>query len=228
MFICMEGIDGAGKTSAARILANDLRATGRSVFLAEHNRYRASTPFADSQMLGLRRLQLASVESSGYAQLSELHWILLKGSYYSLADQHVITPALQSGQIVVADGWFYKFAARIASSGATSVTEVLRYYRDIRHPNHVFLLDVEPRLAAARLGTFNSGELGPANVSTMQPAVAFAEFQSAVRANLLSFAASHEWVTVLTSHRSAAQTAALIKDRVERFLQDAEPTAEVV
>lgn len=228
MFVCLEGIDGAGKTSTARILVDELRASGRLVCLAEHNRYRARTPFADSHLQGLRSLQAASSESFGYVEVSELHWILLKASYYSLADQHVITPALEAGQIVVADGWYFKFAARIASNGTMSMAEVVRHYGDVSQPSLVFLLDIEPGVAADRLGTFNCGELGRANVGTTQPAVAFTEFQSAVRAELLGFASSHGWVIVPVSRRSARQAAALIKEQIEHCQRAAEPTAEVV
>jgi dTMP kinase len=219
MFICIEGIDGAGKTSAARILVEDLRSQGWPVYLAEHNRYRASTPSADSHLLSLRSLQAAAVESSSYAEFSELHWTLLKAAYYALIDQHVITPALQAGQIVVADGWFYKFAARIASNGITSMSQILPYYNEVRHPDLVFLLDVEPGVAASRLGNFNSGELGPTNVRAIHPAMAFTEYQSAVRANLHRFATSKGWLIVSGSHRSAAQTAKRIRDDLGRLVQ---------
>ncbi|MDQ1024742.1 dTMP kinase [Streptomyces umbrinus] len=207
MFICISGIDGSGKTSTAAALVDILQQEGHSAIFVKHNSTQTRRPYANAQLQNLRKIQLQGLESP-YNELPDLHWILLRGSYYAIIDHHVVIPALRAGDAVVADGWFYKFAARMASNGAHSMHEVLKHFDQVSDADHKFLLDVPPKVAATRLGTFNAGELGPKNIGTTSPMEAFVEYQSEVRENLINFAREDKWTIISEPDACASDIAA--------------------
>ncbi|MGI5500133.1 dTMP kinase [Lentzea sp. CA-135723] len=212
MFLALEGIDGAGKSSTAVAVAALLRQRGEAVRLVRHNAAEPDDPFVAEYLGGLRALQEMSLRGP-YFRLGDPHWVLIRASYYALVDRCVITPALESGHVVVADGWFHKFVARVAAGGVREKgdfdrpEQMLPLFAPVRRPDGVFLLDTPVVTAAARrMATVNPGELGPQNAGTSTPEKAFVAYQSAVRRHLLAMAG--RWRVVRTAERDVLSIAA--------------------
>ncbi|MFD4673349.1 dTMP kinase [Lentzea sp. NPDC058450] len=212
MFIALEGIDGAGKSITAAAVAARLRQRGEAVRLVRHNAAAPDDPFVAEYLGGLRALQEMSLRGP-YFRLGDPHWVLIRASYYALVDRCVITPALERGQVVVADGWFHKFVARVAAAGVREKgdfdrpEQILPLFAPVRLPDRVFLLDTPVATAAARrMATVNPGELGPQNAGTGSPEQAFVRYQSDVRGHLLAMAG--RWRVVRTAGRDVSGVAA--------------------
>ena len=208
MFLCLEGIDGAGKSSVAAELGVRLRRSGHDVQVMTHNAVTTQLPFADTYLSGLRALWQASL-GQPFQQLGDLHWVLVKASYYAVVDHCVIRPARADGRTGLADGWFYKFAARIASNETMSgpVTEIVGRFAGITPPDRVFLLDVDPRLAASRREDFTAGELGPRRAAGADQVQTFVAYQTAVRGHLRTLATQLGWQVLAAPFVSAEHTA---------------------
>lgn len=220
MFICLEGIDGAGKTTVARELAPMIETVGRPVRLLAHNAVRVGDPFVDSYLDGLRELWQKSLHEP-FCKLGDLHWVLVKAGYYAAVDHCAVGPALAAGEIVLGDGWFYKFAARIASNGGRALPDTVAHFDGVRAPDLTVLIDVDPRLAATRRqDDFNSGELGPANIGSARPAEAFIAYQSAVRQHLVALARDRRWTVVGAPFGSPRDTAEHIWTRLKTCLKE--------
>ncbi|SDJ46514.1 Thymidylate kinase [Lentzea albidocapillata subsp. violacea] len=214
VFVALEGIDGAGKSSTATAVADRLRGRGRTVRLVRHNAAAPDDPFVAEYLDGLRALQQMSLRGP-YFRLGDPHWVLIRASYYALVDRCVITPALERGHVVVADGWFHKFVARIAAGGVRArgdfdrPEQILPLFAPVRRPDRVFLLDTPVTTAAARrMADVNPGELGPQHAQTSTPEAAFVTYQSAVRGHLLSMAVAGRWHVVRTALRDVDGIAA--------------------
>ncbi|ANZ39763.1 hypothetical protein BBK82_30715 [Lentzea guizhouensis] len=214
VFIALEGIDGSGKSSTAAAVAARLRRRADVVRLVRHNAVEPDDPFVAEYLDGLRALQQMSLRGP-YFRLGDPHWVLIRASYYALVDRCVITPALERGHVVVADGWFHKFVARIAAGGVRArgdfdrPDQILPLFAPVRRPDLVFLLDTPVATAAARrMATVNPGELGPQNAGTSSPEKAFVSYQSAVRGHLLSMAVAGRWHVVRTAARDVGSVAA--------------------
>jgi dTMP kinase len=143
--IALEGVDGSGKTTQARRLAEALRKAGWDVVLT---REPGGTPLGEQ----LRRILLQSPvpPATGPAPRTEL---LL---YLADRAQHlyeVIEPALRSRQIVVSDRFIdstlvYQGIAR--GFGVELLIEVHQKLGVLRWPDCTVLLDVDPRLGLQR------------------------------------------------------------------------------
>ena len=141
LFLTVEGVEGAGKTTQVARLAERLRAAGRGVLVV---REPGGTPLAEEA----RRLVLDPALEPGAA--AELFLILV-----ARADlvQRVVRPALEAGTTVIADRFdlstrAYQIGGR--GLGAAEVAAANRLATGGLQPDLVVVLDVAPEVGRAR------------------------------------------------------------------------------
>jgi dTMP kinase len=201
LFISFEGIDGVGKSTQVRLLAEHLGEAGRSVFLT---REPGGTALGDS----IRELLL---HSKGH--IDDRAEALL---YAADRAQHValeVEPALASGKDVITDRYLdssvaYQGAGR--DLGADEVRALSMFAVKGLLPNLTVLLDLSAEQAATRLAGTELDRLESEK----------AEFFEAVRQGFLSLAAAEpdRWL-VLDASLPAQDIAAAIRIRVASLLQ---------
>ncbi|MFD4004657.1 aminotransferase class I/II-fold pyridoxal phosphate-dependent enzyme [Streptomyces rubiginosohelvolus] len=156
-FIVLEGPDGAGKTTLARLTAELLAA--RNLRHLDRRQIAQTSPFVTHLMEQLANMLWNSGDSR---DLNDDFWAHLQASWFSAHGQHVVGPALAEGPVVV-DGWFHKMSAKLAGQG-WSRTDLDRLFAKVRRPDHVILLRTSPRtMWARREGTLRPTELGMHN-----------------------------------------------------------------
>lgn len=141
MFISFEGIDGCGKSTQARLLAEALRAEGRDVVLT---REPGGSPGAEE----IRRLL---VEGAGERWSAETECLLFTAARRDHLER-TICPALDAGKTVITD----RFAdSTRVYQGATRGD--LRGFVDRMHdlaiavePDLTFVIDLDPETALGR------------------------------------------------------------------------------
>lgn len=141
MFISFEGIDGCGKSTQARLLADALRTKGRDVVLT---REPGGSPGAEE----IRRLL---VEGAGERWSAETECLLFTAARRDHLER-TISPALAAGQTVITD----RFAdSTRVYQGATRGD--LRGFVDRMHdlaigvePDLTFVIDLDPETALGR------------------------------------------------------------------------------
>jgi dTMP kinase len=139
LFITLEGGEGAGKSTAARGLAEIFRAEGADVILT---REPGGTPGAEA----LRELLLGPVPLDALAQ-TMLH-------FAARADhaQEVIRPALARGAVVICDRYYDSTMAYQSYGQGVPIEAVAALIRLVNlHPDITFLLSLPPAAAQARL-----------------------------------------------------------------------------
>ena len=149
MFLTFEGIDGSGKSTQARLLAERLRAEGRDVVLT---REPGGSPGAEE----IRKL-LVSGDPDRWSPETE---ILLFTAARRDHLEKTILPALAAGRIVVSDRFadstrVYQGAARADLRGLVD-----RLHAEVigREPDLTFVIDMPPDKALARGLARRSGE----------------------------------------------------------------------
>src|SRR3989475_5140715 len=141
LFVVVEGPEGAGKSTLVRWLAARLRADGRRVMAV---RQPGGTPVAEAA----RKLALQFPHE--VAPVAELFLFLA-----ARADlvHHVIRPALEEGQAVVADRFdLSTIAYQVAGGGlpAADVTHAIRLATGGLIPDVTLVLDVPVEVGRAR------------------------------------------------------------------------------
>ena len=149
MFISLEGIDGSGKSTQARRLAETLRARGREVVLTRE-------PGGSTGAEAIRRL-LVEGDTDRWSPETEL---LLFNAARRDHLERTIRPALDRGAVVVSD----RFAdSTRVYQGATrgdlrDLVDRLHALVIGREPDRTFVIDMDPRAALDRGLARGSGE----------------------------------------------------------------------
>lgn len=141
MFLSFEGIDGCGKSTQARLLADALRARGMDVVLT---REPGGSPGAEE----IRRLL---VEGAGDRWSAETECLLFTAARRDHLER-TIRPALQAGQTVITDR--FADSTRVYQGAARGdLRELVDRLHDMliaTEPDRSFVLDIDPALGLSR------------------------------------------------------------------------------
>ena len=153
VFITLEGPDGAGKSTHARLLAGWLRRQGRRVLLTRE-------PGGTAVGMKLRRLLLDSKPGS----IDPLVELFLYEASRAVLVREVIRPALKKGRVVLLDrfqdstwvyqGWAGGMNLKLVETLGRTATGGLQ-------PDRTILLDVPTRRGLARVKRPNRMEAKP-------------------------------------------------------------------
>lgn len=153
VFISLEGIDGSGKSTQARLLAQHLRARGHEVVLT---REPGGSPGAEE----IRRLLV----EGGCERWSPETELLLFNAARRDHLERTIQPALARGAVVVSDRFadssrVYQGAAR---GDLRPLVEALHALAIGVEPDLTLVIDLDPAEALARTATREAGDAAPA------------------------------------------------------------------
>jgi dTMP kinase len=206
LFIALEGGEGAGKTTQARMLAIWLREQGFDVITTRE-------PGATKIGMRLRALLL----DTAHAEMSPRAEALMYAADRAQHVAEVIGPALARGAVVITDRYIdsslaYQGAAR--GLRAEDVAWLSHWATDGLMPDLTILLDLPPQLGLGR-------RTSSADRLEAEPS----EFHERVRAGFLDLARREpERYLVLDATRPSAELTAEIKERLPDLLPDPVPT----
>lgn len=141
LFVSFEGIDGSGKSTQARLLAETLRGTGREVVLTRE-------PGGSEGAEEIRRLLLTGDPARWSAETEILLFTAARRDHL----ERTIEPALARGAVVVTDRFadstrLYQGTARGHLRGLVDRLHAMMVGLE---PDLTFVIDVDPDLARAR------------------------------------------------------------------------------
>lgn len=206
-FITLEGIDGTGKSTQARLLVRHLRALGYTV---RKTREPGGTRLGER----IRDILMAST-TARLAPLAELALM------YAARAQHleeVVRPSLARGQLVVSDRFNDASLAYQGYGRQLGVATVRAFDRIVcgkTHPDLTILLDLAPRTSLARArGREKRSQAGQGRFEAQS-----LRFHERVRAGYLALARQDtQRVKVVQAGRAISEVQAEIRRLVEEFL----------
>ena len=191
VFICLEGLDGCGKTTQAKLLVRRLRKNFDAVYTAEPSGGRIGR-FIKKHCLHSNIRSPAVVEA-----------LLFAADRFDHVENTVL-PALKKGQIVVSDRYVY---SSLAYQGATGLELdwIEKMNKQAIRPDLAVFIDVEPETVVQRLKP---------KKSVMETL----ETQRKVRQVYLKFVEKGELVRI-DGNKPKKEVAAKLAVIVEKFLK---------
>ena len=191
VFICIEGIDGCGKTTQAKLLAKKLRKSHNALYTAEPSRGKIGTFIRKRCLYGEKRLSTV-VEALLFAADRVEHV------------ENEVLPALREGRLVISDRYVYSSLAYQGAAGL-SLEWIERVNEHALKPDLAVFLDVDPKTVMHRLKS---------KKSVMENT----ETQQKVRDVYLKFVAKGELVRI-DGNRAKAEVAEALSAVVLKFLE---------
>lgn len=141
MFITFEGIDGSGKSTQARQLAEALRADGHDVVLT---REPGGSPGAEE----IRRLVLEGDPDRWSAETEILLFTAARRDHL----ERTILPALEAGKVVISDRFAdsTRMYQGLSRGDLRATVDQLHKLMIGREPDLTFIIDMDPEVGLAR------------------------------------------------------------------------------
>jgi dTMP kinase len=136
-FVCIEGLDGSGKSTQARLLAERLQKTRKVLLTVEPSQGRIGTFIRQSYLYGENRLS-SVVEALLFAADRVDHV------------QNEIVPALETGDVVISDRYVYSSLAYQGAAGL-SLEWIEKVNSHALRPDIALFLDVDLGTVMKRL-----------------------------------------------------------------------------
>ncbi|MCW4054941.1 MAG: dTMP kinase [Candidatus Bathyarchaeota archaeon] len=136
-FICIEGLDGCGKTTQAKILAKKLRKSHSAVYTAEPSHGKIGTYIRRSYLYREKRLS------------SVLEALLFAADRIEHLETEVL-PALKEGRLVISDRYVYSSLAYQGAAGL-SLEWIEKINEHALQPDFAVFIDVDPKTVIHRL-----------------------------------------------------------------------------
>jgi dTMP kinase len=148
-FISFEGIDGSGKSTQARLLADHLRGTGRDVVLT---REPGGSP-------GAEQIRALVLEGDGDRWSPETELLLFTAARRDHLER-TIAPALEAGKIVICDRFAdsTRLYQGLARADLRKLVDQLHNLMIGREPDLTILIDMDPATGLGRALARGSGE----------------------------------------------------------------------
>lgn len=136
-FICIEGLDGCGKTTQAKLLAKKLRESHNAVYTTEPSRGKIGTYIRSSYLYGEKRLS------------NVIEALLFAADRIEHVENEVL-PALKQGRLVISDRYVYSSLAYQGAVGL-SLEWIEKVNEHALKPDLAVFIDVDPKIVMSRL-----------------------------------------------------------------------------
>jgi dTMP kinase len=136
-FICIEGLDGCGKTTQAKLLVKRLQKSHNAVYTAEPSRGKIGAFIRKSCLYGEKRLS------------SVVEALLFAADRLEHVENEVL-PALRQGRMVVSDRYIYSSLAYQGAAGL-SLEWIEKINEHALRPDFAIFIDVDPKIVMQRL-----------------------------------------------------------------------------
>lgn len=138
LFICVEGLDGCGKTTQTKLLVRRLRKKGYdAIYTAEPSRGKIGKFIKKYCLHGEKRVS------------SIVEALLFAADRFEHVEKEVI-PALNEGKLVVSDRYVYSSLA-YQGAGELDLKWIRRINEHVIRPDLAIFIDVEPKIVVQRL-----------------------------------------------------------------------------
>lgn len=221
--IVFEGLDGAGKTSVSELVVRALVERGCQCVYLRKKSAEVANGYLDSQLKAMAELIWGYNEDDPIDRLGDWHWLHKMTSYFNALDECFVGPALEQGNIVIADNWYFKFLARFAQKPKAIADHALACLSTVRSPNLVVYLKLSPEIAALRKERFSLGESGYMDGMHGATVSNFVTYQERISKTMDEMATAQGWRTVEASQSQREVVEEVVEQLFEYIAASVQP-----
>jgi thymidylate kinase len=213
--LVFEGVDGVGKSTVSRLVAEGLRASGHQLEFWDKKDTAFPNPFVERQMSAIKVALWDYPREANVLDMGNMHWMLLMASWFAAIDRQVVQPAREAGRLTVIDNWYYKFAARFLLKSDFDHQAVFSVFSLLAQPTKVIFLSVKPEVAAERKkGRFFPSECGVLEAPHLASAETFVAYQTQVQEKILSLCDRDNTIVVDATYGNAQEVAGKVLEQL--------------
>jgi dTMP kinase len=199
MIVAFEGIDGAGKSTTATLLATMLEESQIAVHLLRKSPDAVKAGRGATQMRDLHKLIWGRRQTEDRNDnIGTYYHLFLHAAWFAgLYECQVRSWLDDPDAITIADGWYYRSVAKAVIREGLSEAWALSLFEHSGNPDVVIFLDTDPATAWTRRGgIFKDSEIGCWDGYTGDRRESFIAYQSLIRTHLQHYASERSWITV--------------------------------
>jgi thymidylate kinase len=220
IFVCLEGIDCSGKTTAANMLARALSGAGLRACVIQKRTLLVESAYRQAQLDLLSAMLWRSRADDPIDQFSSEYWLFLLAAWHDALFTSCVVPARERGDIVIVDGWWFRYAARFRLKPGFDSSLLSTCFGAIGRPDLIFFVDVAPDVAALRKTAFSHSECcdvvsGLSDTSRNS----FIAFQTRVRTEFSRLPEWDDFSIVNAGDRPAASIVSEVLTRIDGHLE---------
>lgn len=221
MFVAIEGIDGAGKTTCAEALKDLLRDRGYQSYFFRKRGFLVPDSYAGSMISDLNNILWEKGSAEDRASVPNGTWFGLLSAWFRLVDQEIIKP--RRDEIVISDSWVGKIVARFSLKSDISPASLSELRGAVSRPDITIFLNADPTVAADRKNGFGQAESGTLDGYGPPCRDSFIAYQTAVAAAYGELLRDPHCVVIDCGERSPELIATAALNEVEKVLRDRSP-----
>ncbi|WP_326549980.1 dTMP kinase [Micromonospora sp. NBC_01813] len=210
--IAVTGIDGAGKSTLAASLHEAYKDAGHEALLIGKRTVDVPSSRSLSQYLDAVNAVVYRRDASVGQASGDRYWLFALAAWYTLQDQLVIRPALQTGVNVILDNTYHKILARYSVNPEVPTDLARQVFADLTRPDVVVFLHLPADEALRRKQQFTPLEAGRTGAEDEH----FIAYQDHVTQALLALA-DESWASIDVSAKKPDvvldEVLAMINDR---------------
>ncbi|MEV6525030.1 hypothetical protein AB0M43_24040 [Longispora sp. NPDC051575] len=214
-FVALEGIDGAGKTTAVAALGDLLRGRGEQVTVLDKHTLTFDSPYVAGMVGRVRDLIWGRDPGDPYLELGDFFWVHLQAAWYEAVSHTVLRPLLEAGHTVLTDTWTSKFLAKLAMRPNVDLERARAAFADLPVPDLVVRLELAASVAAGRRTEFSASEAGNHEGTVERTPESFVAYQTRVAMVLDAFGETGGWHILDVNGLDVAATASALAGLVD-------------
>ncbi|MCL2606762.1 MAG: hypothetical protein FWD93_05740 [Coriobacteriia bacterium] len=211
LFVCIEGIDGSGKSTVANQVCEILnQSQANSACLLDRKNTEYDSEYLSSLMTDFKNVLWKEGIGKPVREVTDHGWLFFHAAWYTIVAANTLPRRLETYEYVLMDGWIYKIMSRFMAKGDFDTDLVSRIFEHLPRGDKIFFLEASPAICYERKTSFTDAEIGENEGISGEVKDRFISYQAKVLECYKALSVQNNWQTVDASEKNAEDVSKII------------------